>query len=399
MVYLLTLIVLCLFIYLFDLNKGSQKTAKLCFNLFTVWLILLSGFAYQVGADIPGYMQEYDTFGIKKIESFSDLFGFKDNRQPLWVLLEYICHSISSNFFVFKLVIAIIGNWAFCRFIYKHSDYPFVTLLFYCLIVYLNLNFNALRQFMAIAFFLMGYDAMAEKKWVKYYAFCLCALLFHSTAIICFVLPLFHIIPINKKSVIIISSALLASVFFILQFDMIDYVYDIVLNNADLMTEEYADLAESYLEGADSAESTIIGMIFIALQVFVVVFILYVNLKRHGEDQPLMLKMLFVYMFFIILNRAIPIVFTRFMQYFDIFYCCLLPSAVIPFCRRITKLNLVPIFAIAILAFLPINTLLSENKQSGRPLIVQYDPYYSIFNPKIDPQRSMLFGSYRGNSR
>ncbi len=397
MIYIITLVILCVFIYLFDLSKGSRKKARLCYNLFTVWLILLSGFAYQVGADIPGYMQEYDTFAIKEIEHFSDLFGFKDNRQPLWVLLEYLCYQISPNFFLFKLVIAIIGNLAICRFVYNHSDYPFIALLFYCLILYLNLNFNALRQFLAVAVFLMGYDAMVEKKWVSYYTFCLCALLFHSTAIICFVLPFLHLVPISKKSIIIISSALLVSVFFILQFDMIDYVYDIILDNAELMPEDYSDLAESYLEDAESADSSIIGMFFIALQVFVVVFILYVNLRRHGMDQPLMLKMLIVYMLFIILNRAIPVIFTRFMQYFDIFYCCLLPSAIIPYCRRFTRLNLVPIFAIAVLAFLPINTLMSENKQSGRPLIVQYYPYYSVFNPTVDPQRSLLFGSYRGD--
>ena len=110
-----------------------------------------------------------------------------------------------------------------------------------------------------------------------------------------------------------------------------------------------------------------------------------------------MLKMLLVYMLFVVLNRAIPVVFTRFMQYFDIFYCCLLPSAVIPLCRRFTKDNIAPVVIIALFALLPISTLLSENKKTGRPLMVQYYPYYSVFNPQIDPQRSMLFGAYRGD--
>ena len=125
----------------------------------TVWLILLSGLAYQVGSDNPGYMYEYDSFSFKKIESIHDLINFKDNRQPLWVLLEYFCHSISPNFVLLKLVIAIFCNWVISRFILKHSLYPFTALLFYGLILYLNLNFNALRQLLAISFFLLGYDA------------------------------------------------------------------------------------------------------------------------------------------------------------------------------------------------------------------------------------------------
>lgn len=395
MIYIISLVILCLFIYLFDLSKGNQKSAKVCFDFFTIWLIVLSGFAYQLGADIPRYMQEYDIFAIKKIGSYSDLLGFKDNRQPFWVLLEYICYNISPNFFVLKLVVAIIGNWAICHFIYKHSDFPFISLLFYCLILYLNLNFNALRQFLAIAFSLMGYDAITEKKWTKYYAFCICAWLFHSSAIICFFYPLLNFLAINKKSVIIISFAMLVSVFFILQTDMISYVSELVLNNSMFIPDDYEDLAINYLEGHDVPRSSIMGMIYIAIQVYLVVFILYVNLKQHEKDQPLMLKMLFIYMLFTILNRAIPIVFTRFMQYLDIFYCCLLPSAVIPFCRRFSKAKLISFIAIAVLTYMPINNLLSVNQKSGRPLIVQYYPYYSIFNPKIDPQRCMLFGSYR----
>lgn len=395
MIYIITVVILCILIIQFDLGDGKKSAAILWFNIITIWLILLSGFSYQVGSDIPGYMQEYHSFSFKKIESISDLFNFREQRQPLWVLLNYICHSISSNFVVLQLTIAAFCNWVISRFILKHSLYPFTTLLFYCLILYLNLNFNALRQFVAIAFFLMGYEALIDKRWLKYYALCLCAFLFHITAIICFFLPLLMLIPLNKKSIIIISSVLLIGTFYFLQLDVMDYAYDFVFSNANLMSDDFSELAERYIEDKNSNEVSIFGMIFIALQILAFIFILIVNIKFNGREQSFMLKLLIVYMVFIVLNRAIPIVFTRFMQYFDIFYCCLLPSAVIPFCRRVTKLKMAPVFILAFFAIIPISTLMGENLQSGRPLIVQYYPYYSVFNPKIDPQRSFLFGSYR----
>lgn len=361
----------------------------------TIWLILLSGLAYQVGSDIPGYMYEYYSLSFKKINSISDIINFKDNRQPFWVLLEYSCHAISDSFWFFKMVIAIVCNWSISRFIYKHSLYPFVALLFYCLILFFNLNFNALRQSLAIAFFLMGYDSLVEKKWIKYYCFCICALLFHSSAFICFLLPLFHFIPINKKTIVIISAASLVGVFLILRFDMISYAYDFVLNNPALMPEEYADYAENFLEDTESEQANIHGMIFIAFQVILLIIILIANLKLYGEQKSYMLKLFILYLILVILNRTIPIVFMRFLQYFDVFYCCLLVDAIIPLCRRVTRFKLAPYIIIAFFAIIPIRNLMSENKQSGRPLIVQYYPYYSIFNPQIDPQRSMLFGSYR----
>lgn len=267
MIYLITFTIFIVLIFLFDINNSKKKNAKLWYNLMTVWLILLSGLAYQVGADIPGYMYEYDSLAVKKIESISDLFDFKDNRQPLWVLLEYVCHSISPYFVFFKLVIAIFCNWIISRFIFKHSLYPFTALLFYSLILYLNLNFNALRQLLAISFFLLGYDSLADRKWIKYYAWCVVALLFHSSAIICFLFPLLYFIPISKKSVIIISSILVVGVFFVLQSGLADLMIELVLNNTELMPDDYSELAEDYFVDVESNEANLNGMILIAFQV------------------------------------------------------------------------------------------------------------------------------------
>lgn len=397
MIYILTVVALCILIYIFDLGERNTKFARVCFDLMTIWFILVSGFAYNVGSDIPGYMYEYDSFSYKTVTRISDLFRFQDNRSFFWILLEYICHSLSSNFVLFKLVIAIICNLAFSRFIIGHSRYPFTSLLFYGLILYLNLNFNALRQSLAISFFLMGYDDMVEKKWIKYYAFVTCAYLFHSSAIICFFLPLFHLLHINKTNLIIIATILVASIFIILKMDMIDIVYQFVLDNAELVPEDYLELSDAYLGGdTDSNEANLNGMIMIAIQIILLFYIIFVNMIYSKKDnQSFAISLLVFYAVLVIMNRAIPVVFTRFMQYFDIFYCCLLPGAIIPVFKRITRLRIVSFIIITMFAILPITTLLSINKQTDVPLMVQYSPYYSVFNPKIDPKRSILFGSHK----
>lgn len=395
MIYIITLVILCLFIYKFDLGDGNKNDARICYNIMTVWLIVVSGFAFQVGADIPRYMREYDLFSIQSVFGFSDIISFKDNRQPLWIFLEYLCHSISPDFVLFKLVIAIICNWAVSHFISKHSNYPFISLLFFCLLLYLNLNFNALRQYLAIAFFLIGYDFLVDKNWVKYYSFATIAFLFHYSAIFLFLLPVIHLISISRRSVNIISIILIVSVFFILRLDLLNILYSFIIANSGLFTEEMSELTESYLGGnLEAGRANINGMILIALQVLVVIFIVVANMRNSVKSQSLILKLLIIYAILIILNRAVPIIFTRYMQYFEIFYCCMLPSAFIPICKRIARSSFIPFLIIALLSIMPVHTLMSENKRSGIPLIKQYSPYYSVFNPKVDPVRNAYFGSY-----
>lgn len=411
MIYIVTIIVFVIFIFIFDLAKDAdfaedidyaddvdlvdngKKRGKFCYCLMTIWLIALSGFAYNVGSDIPGYMKEYDLFLVRKIESIYDIINFQINRQPLWVLLEYVCHSISPNFLLLKLVVSIVCNATISIFIFKHSKYPFIALLFYGFVFYLHINFNALRQSMAIAFFLMGYDSLVGKKWIKYYAFSLCAFLFHSSALICFFLPLIHFLKFNRKTILIFSGLLMVSVFVLLRIDVSEAAFEFLQNNDELIAENYWDWANNYInESTDTNVANLNGMIFIAFQIAVMIFIMFVVFRLYGTSNELMLNMLLVYTVLVILNRTIPVVFTRVMQFFDIFYCCLLPSAVVSVCRRITKNRLIVIVFLALFAILPISNLFVVNKQSGVPMIVQYNPYYSVFNPEIDPQRSMLFG-------
>ena len=399
MVYLITIIFLCVFIFVFDLGNGSKKNADTCYKLMLFWFIALSGFAYNVGSDTVAYMEEYEVAKWSYIHNLRDFLEFENSRQPGWLLLEFICRSISSNFVFFKLIIAGFCNWAVFRFIKKHSSFPFIAVLFYGLVFALHLNFNALRQFIAVGFFLIGYDFLIERKWLKYYFFVFLAYMFHSSALICIFFPLLFPLKLNKIRVVLLSIVFLIGSFILLSLDMTKLIGTFLLSNEELLTEALMAQGELYLgDKVDGVTWSIFGMIRIAFFVGVYLFILLIYLPKE-KTRDLDCSMYLVFVLFYVLNFCIPIVFFRFLFYVQPFFVCLLPGAVIKFANKIYAPNtlkpIIVFFMLVLLSIEPISNLYSVSDRRDVPLIVQYNPYYSVFNPKIDPVRSKYFGSYR----
>ena len=59
MIYILTLLAIFVCVVNYDI-LGNSKNKNVLYNILLIWFIAVSGFAYNVGADVPGYMYEYD---------------------------------------------------------------------------------------------------------------------------------------------------------------------------------------------------------------------------------------------------------------------------------------------------------------------------------------------------
>lgn len=396
MIYIFTIIILCILIFVFDLGKGTKKNADTCYKLMMFWFIALSGFAYNVGSDTVVYMEEYEYAVWHSVHNLDDFLNYEVARQPGWLLLEFLCRSICSSFVFFKLIIAFFGNWAVFRFIKKHSSYLFISVLFYGLVFALHLNFNALRQFVAVGFFLVGYDYLVEKKWLKYYLFVFLAYMFHSSAIICAIFPLLSSLRLNKKRVIILGVFFIAGSFALLSLDMIDLVGGILFSNADLLSESLLERSEGYFgDNLESLSWSIFGMLRVAFFVTIYFLILFFNVskeKTRNIDNSLYLIFLLMY----ILNFCVPVLFFRFLFYVQPVFICLLPNAVTRLAEYFNTIKpVVVVLLLMLLSIEPVSSLFYVSEKRDVPVIVQYNPYYSVFNPKIDPVRNKYFGSYQ----
>lgn len=395
MIYIFSLAVLILLVFRFDYGYQScnQDQCNLWYRVMLVWFICVSGFAYNVGSDVPNYMREYFNFcTVWNINSLEDIFEF-DNRQPGWVILNVLCSSICDNFVLLKLLIAIFVNWSVFRFFKRHTTYFFTGILFYSIILYLALNFNALRQAVAVGFFLIGYDFLIEKKWKNYYLFAFLSFMFHTSGIICFFIPLLNLIKFNKRVIIIFAVLLIASTIYSLRLDVLQNLA------ASFILSEYggdsiSELGSIYMENADDRVGAlnIFGILKIVFNVCIIICVMLYSIRK-GDESTTVISMMAGYTIFYVISFAIPLIFERFLYFFYPFYICGIAKALIEIPKMFKAIRpLLTILMICFFSYTPMSNLFAENISSGIPLINQFAPYYSIFNPKIDPVRASNFG-------
>ena len=133
--YLLLLFLIILGFLIYDIDGGSQYKEYAIYTTLAL-MVFISGFSYRLGGDGLIYLLEYRRYSSLPDVNFSYLCGF-NGRQPGWVLLCTICKTITSDYWLFKLVHAIIVNTAYVIAIKRHTNYVFSGLLVYYIIIFL----------------------------------------------------------------------------------------------------------------------------------------------------------------------------------------------------------------------------------------------------------------------
>jgi hypothetical protein len=355
-----------------------------------IWFIAISGFQYCMGSDIVIYMKEYDYTTWQDV-SLDAIFGF-NNRQLGWIFLVNICKIISNDFVFLKIIQASFVNIVFFIFFKKQSESIFTCILFYAIFLYLDFNFNVLRQSIAVAIFLLGYKYYIDKSWLKYYMFVFFAIMFHNSAVILILLPLFRLININDKSLNILS------VFIVLFYlgTMFFPLTSIFLNNITIfMDSDITKMGEVYLTSDKYGQNTG-GIITFLIMLILYLWIIFFNYRNNLYKSTADFIIFFIFIFILAINSTIPI-FAR----FNFFYMPILISSLSNFIMNFPKIklaeNLRMTFIILIITFLiypPIKGLFSINTDYNDKQIVQFYPYYSIFDKKTSPDRDRYFDAY-----
>lgn len=175
-IYLFVFILLNLFSSLELLNK-RVKNQRAVFITLCLLLLCISGFRYGLETDYWHY---------------NDIFNGKiktSNIEVAYMLLNKVVYVMTHNFNIFCLVVAII-SMGFKGWIFDKMKYPFTVLFCYYLRFYVLFELNAIRQGLAITFILLAYMAFDKKDMKKYIIFAFIAILFHSSAIVVFFVPI-----------------------------------------------------------------------------------------------------------------------------------------------------------------------------------------------------------------
>lgn len=388
MIYIFSL-VLCLFLaWMFDVLGYTQNKWHWYYFLMA-WFMIISGFQYMVGTDIPVYMEEYDKLYNELRFDVGDIEG---KRQPGWILLCYGCRQITDDFTLLKLIQAIFANIAIFSFFRRESKYVFCCITIYALTSYLLINFNILRQSIALGFVLYFISFYKQKRYVLSVLFLFFAYMFHNAALVALIIPIFGMIKYSKKMLLFLGFLSVLLVYIILKIDletMLDFIFE-----GEYMGEGMSEMGNIYAKsdrlGVKEANIGIISF-FRVVAIFIVT-LYYIKQKKDIYLGGLALT----YLLFLVLSFVLPIMF-RFGTFFEIPFYIVLSSVIIefPLGRLYQVRRLFYIFAFLFYSFFPYKEYMTKYPGSNYRYIDQYYPYHSVLNPEveesIDRQKILFF--------
>lgn len=401
MEYLLPIFLCLLFSALYDqaeggIYLGESKKSKTVFNFIFAWLVFLSALQYCVGYDIPIYMKAYQANSNMKL---TDIWGDVRYR-PGWLFLQFLCHKISDDFVVLKIIQALFLNICVYSFLSRYSRYWYLTLFFYILYSYGPLNFGAMRQSFAVGFFLLAVPYLEEKgtrkkniiALFKYLFLSFAATLFHVSAFVLFFVPILKIcVSTTKRTAITITFVIIGS-FIISRIPNIRVLLYSLLQSSSTFEEN----ARYYLTG-NTYEINRSGLALIKafVPVSFIYICLYLNRIKRDSKHIVLQMLLLAYIIMATFNLFIPI-FYRFNDYFVFSYIVLIPMAIyegvlpnqsFPAPARSLLYKAVLFFMFVLY---PVHQLVFIHPAFGFPGYRIYYPYHSVFDPQIDPKRDQI---------
>ena len=240
-------ILLCYFCEKIAFPAIEQKTlSKLWFVILLILIALLPSILggvrdYSIGTDIRVYGNTW--FYLAR--SSSNLFSLLGTASAssigaLYAIFNFVVSRFTNNphWFYFwycfvENIIVLIALREKRKLISITSGWATYLLLFY------NLNFNMLRQGMALVILLLGFKYVREEKFLRFLLVVLFAYLFHSTAIIALLVYIVYLITAHKNNTnnwIQMILIYICSTVFILSFESISQF----LLNAGLLSTRYA---------------------------------------------------------------------------------------------------------------------------------------------------------------
>ena len=385
--YLIPLLMILYCMIQYDINGRVENKSAWYYGIM-IYLILLSGFAYRLGGDGQTYLREYSEY------SLSDGFGWAvlgkyPGRLPGWVLLNKLCRVVCKDYWFFKLVHATLLNVLMFFGIKNVSKWIFTCLLFYFVLVFADINFQLLRQALAIGIFLNAIPFFERNEWGKYYLVCALGLLFHESILIAFLVPLVKLVKLTTKGLIVYVCVIL--VFFVLSGSIVNSLLNVLLSGSEVSLKvlHYSNEVEVCLHFSFLLNVLLNGIIPL---LFLYVF------SKEGRHTSLMYLTL-VYVFIYSVGLYIPILY-RFNFYFLLFFYSFFIEIFKFLAKKVKRFRLGPFKFNPGFVFLCLCLVLVLYKSkvyflsygdSPYPVYVQYYPYSSILTRNTNAAREALF--------
>jgi len=190
---------------------------KKWFCIFSgVTLALFQGFRdYSVGGvDLIRYYRTYNTLAQY---NWFEVKQFDDGENVLYYLINSIFAKSHVPYQTFLLVISIFCVIVTVWFIYKHSEYPFLSIAIILGLQLYTFQFSGLKQSLSMACALIAFDANMERKNAKTIIWTLASILFHFAGMV--IVPYLFLmrLKITKNKLVVYFFSLIVIIMFRVQ--------------------------------------------------------------------------------------------------------------------------------------------------------------------------------------
>ena len=187
-------------------KKGTLTTEKIVIIVMTIIFTCILGFESELS---NGDMQLYqNTYQLYQIQSPPRLDGKKD------YVFQVLCYAFSKtglNFYIWHALIGIFFVFVVCSFVKKYSSNIYISFIVFIALGQFAFSLSALRQMLAIAFILLSFIFIEQKKAVKFIVLVLIASLFHSTAIVFIIAYPLYMVRLKVKTIIVMVLGMLVA--------------------------------------------------------------------------------------------------------------------------------------------------------------------------------------------
>lgn len=198
-IYLVFFCIICILTYIAEFFL-KKKNNKILFWIFMgIVIFLISAFAgvrdKTVGTDVTVYaepiFESIDKYGLNFTLRYS-------NVEKLYVYLTYFIWEINGNLNTVLFGVQMLISIPLGIYLYHNRNQVSITIsiLIYMFVFY-GLNFNLMRQSIAMAIVLFGIRYVAKRDFIKYFVCIILAMNFHLTAVT--MLPVYFIYPLFLK--------------------------------------------------------------------------------------------------------------------------------------------------------------------------------------------------------
>ena len=386
MIYFIIGLYLFVLAYLYDV-KLYKYNFKVNYYISLIILVLIAGFRYRMAPDSVVYLNDYlyrtSTLSDLKVTSFT-----LSRYQPLWIILNSFCKTISKDFVLMQLVSAFILNASVFYFFRKLTSKVFSCILFYYISSYLYFNMEIMRESLAIAMFLLAMLNFNKGKYLKCILFLFIATQFHSFSILLSLVFIFLIERIPQWIKNVIAIIILLTFIFVPNLQNLIGIY---------LGGSMGD-SLSFYKDVQLGQISIIGYIYMLIRVLIILIV--INKIKKLETIPftnfnrkLIYNISIIYIILIVI-RTISIPFLeRVLNYFILLIILLLTSYLFYYIKnkRIKKMkSSLFLGAVFVSLFFNIYPMFKYIPEWKSRFYRRYYPYNSVFEKEKNSEREYI---------